>query len=58
MICPCKDCERRTITCHSNCKEYLAYAEWKQFVNEEERKEKKKFSTSSAKRRNKWKTKN
>jgi len=22
---PCKDCDRRTITCHGECAEYLAY---------------------------------
>ena len=26
MICPCKDCTRRTLTCHGFCK---GYAEWK-----------------------------
>ena len=28
MKCPCKGCDRRTITCHGVCKEYEA---WKKF---------------------------
>ena len=27
MRCPCKDCQRRTLTCHGVCKEYQ---QWKQ----------------------------
>ena len=27
MKCPCKDCQRRTLTCHGVCKEYH---KWKQ----------------------------
>ena len=57
MICPCKDCERRTITCYSGCKEYLDYAEYRKRINEIERKEKQ-FSYNIKERRNKWKTKN
>lgn len=26
MICPCKDCEDRNASCHSNCKDYT---DWK-----------------------------
>lgn len=26
MKCPCRDCDRRTITCHGVCKEYQAYS--------------------------------
>ena len=25
MSCPCKDCFRRTVTCHGFCKEYKAW---------------------------------
>jgi hypothetical protein len=57
MNCPCKDCERRTITCHSTCKEYLEYAEYRKRINEKERKEKQ-FEQSVIERRKKWKTKN
>lgn len=57
MICPCKDCEMRTITCHSNCKPYLEYAKWKTQVNEIERKEKQ-FNYKSNERSKKWNKKN
>ena len=25
-VCPCKDCNKRTVECHGNCKEYK---DWK-----------------------------
>lgn len=35
---PCKDCDRRTATCHTECKEYAEFkkelAAWKQEVRE------------------------
>ena len=59
MICPCKDCDKKGCgEYHSQCKLYLEYVKWRQVINEEERKSKRFLSTSSAKRRNKWKTKN
>ncbi len=57
MICPCKDCEKRTITCHSNCEPYLEYVIWRRKINEKEREEKK-LDYSINERRRKWKTKN
>ena len=27
MICPCKDCDHRTITCHSVCRDYQQWTE-------------------------------
>lgn len=34
--CPCtKDCEKRTITCHSHCPEYIG---WKAKLEEENKK--------------------
>lgn len=54
--CPCKDCDRRTVTCHGMCREYQ---DWKK---EEEKKkaareaERKRFDTmSSAKKKAIWK---
>lgn len=35
MICPCKGCEDRTITCHGVCKRYQ---EWKAWIEERNRK--------------------
>lgn len=59
MNCPCKDCEKKGCgEYHSNCKPYLEYVEWKKEFNKKERLAKMFFSKSSAKRRNKWKTKN
>ena len=30
-ICPCKDCQKRTLTCHQFCREYQ---EWKDIINQ------------------------
>ena len=26
MKCPCKDCNKRVLGCHSNCDEYISFA--------------------------------
>lgn len=57
MICPCKDCNKRTITCHSDCEPYLSYAKWKRQISEIERKEKQ-FNYNTKRKEKKWKTKN
>ena len=31
-IPPCKDCERRTLTCHGVCQEYK---EWREIINQQ-----------------------
>ena len=40
MLCPCRDCSKREINCHSNCKAYLDYADYKRQVREAEQKDK------------------
>ena len=32
--CPCKGCDRRSVTCHSNCEGYIA---WKKAVDKRNR---------------------
>lgn len=59
MICPCKDCEHKGCGAyHSQCEAYLEYVKYCRQVNENERKYKKLYYMSNAKRRNKWKDKN
>lgn len=31
---PCKDCDKREIGCHSNCKEYLEFYSYKRWASE------------------------
>lgn len=38
MQCTCKDCKKREIGCHGNCKEYLAFQKKIIELNEERRK--------------------
>jgi hypothetical protein len=57
VICPCKDCNKKGCgDYHSQCKEYQAFAEWRKYVNETQRKEKE-FSFNIKERREKWKKK-
>lgn len=28
MVCPCKDCNKREIGCHSKCEGYLEFVKW------------------------------
>lgn len=53
--CPCKDCEKRTLTCHGFCE---AYAEWKKAeaaIKEAREKERQRFNTmSDAKKKEIW----
>lgn len=37
---PCKDCTKRTIGCHSSCKEYQEWAKQKKEISEQLKKEK------------------
>ena len=32
MKCPCKDCVRRKLLCHSFCDEYAKFKEWREEV--------------------------
>ena len=33
MKCPCKECNDRTITCHSVCKRYTEWKGWRDEIN-------------------------
>ena len=39
MICPCKGCENRTVTCHGTCKGYTEWKAWKAEQEETRKKE-------------------
>lgn len=39
MICPCKGCVDRTITCHGVCKRYQEWKAWKDDVNRNRKEE-------------------
>ena len=39
MKCPCKGCDKRTITCHGSCTAYKDYKEWLDEVNKERAKQ-------------------
>ena len=39
MKCPCKDCDRRKLLCHSFCKEYHEFVAWREEVREKRQKE-------------------
>lgn len=30
---PCKNCTERTVSCHSNCVDYIAYSEQRKEIN-------------------------
>ena len=32
-MCPCKDCEERSVTCHIKCERYLAFAKECKLIN-------------------------
>ena len=32
---PCKDCQKRSMTCHSTCPEYLEYKKVRDTINKE-----------------------
>lgn len=32
MKCPCKDCDRRKLLCHSQCAEYAKFKDWREEV--------------------------
>ena len=38
-MCPCKDCEKRTASCHANCKDYIDWKKWHDEMADKERKE-------------------
>lgn len=41
MICPCKDCENKGCgTYHDQCEKYQQYVEWRNYIHNQERKEK------------------
>lgn len=39
MICPCKDCEKRTAACHANCTGYIEWQKWHNEKADKKRKE-------------------
>jgi len=38
--CPCKDCKKRKISCHSTCKNYLEWVKKNEYLKHKERIEK------------------
>lgn len=47
MKCPCKDCFDRTLTCHSGCKQYAEWKEWRESINQKRQQEQKSRDTIS-----------
>ena len=54
MKCPCKGCERRTLTCHGFCEEYQAWAVENNAKNEWLR-EQNKLTVSDSSMKKHWK---
>ena len=46
-VSPCKDCEKRTVGCHSTCEDYISFADAKRKENNEMKAEKQKYATRS-----------
>ena len=40
MTSPCKDCDRRTVTCHGFCDEYKSWAAWNEAEKDKRRRAK------------------
>lgn len=41
---PCRDCDRRTMTCHAVCKEYKTFVEQNELYNAEAREAKGRYA--------------
>lgn len=33
-VCPCKDCEKRELYCHSSCKDYLLWSKAREAIRD------------------------
>lgn len=33
-VCPCKDCEKRELYCHSSCKDYLLWSKVREAIRD------------------------
>lgn len=34
QVCPCKDCEKRELYCHSSCKDYLLWSKAREAIRD------------------------
>jgi len=49
MKCPCRDCNDRTVTCHSFCEKYKKWKTWRDGLSAKAKKEKQRYDTMSEK---------